>query len=89
MPIYYTQSSRPRTFEYQQHSNANTSLELHGNSKKVDSTASSMGSWNRLLDKTFSNARPNFKLLDHTDTRRTIQPEVNPTPQAVTSSLSC
>jgi hypothetical protein len=76
MPIFYSQSSQPRSFDYQQKLN-NPPLELKGTSKRVDPSKSSMGSWDRLMEKTFSNAPPRSQSVNRPDTKRTIIPDAD------------
>ena len=49
MPVFYTQSSQPRTFDYLIKGSKPT-LELKGNLRRIDSTKMSIGTWDGLVN---------------------------------------
>ena len=80
MPVFYSQSNQPRTFEFLQ-SSSNTVLQLTGNMRKPDSSKAVAGTWKGLVNSPTSVPTrlnsPSAQFNFGQGSKRTIVPECN------------
>lgn len=80
MPVFYTQSNQPRTFDFLQ-KGPKTVLELNGNLRKIDKSKATPGTWEGLVNSpTSAQLRlnsPSAQFNFGQGSKRTIMPECN------------